>query len=485
MKYAKWNMLLIGGVWREGSSSTVYDNQNPYSGETLVSLKLANERDIDEAYRSAEQAQKGWEATPAFEKCRIIEKAIHALEARKDEVQQLIIDELGGTRLKAHVELELTTGFMKEAATYPLRMNTEILPSAVPGKENRIYRTPVGVVGVIAPWNFPLHLAMRSVVSALATGNGVVLKPDLQTCITGGMLICEVFQEAGLPDGLLNLIVTDLAETGDAVIEHPIPRLISFTGSTAAGRHIAEVAGRHLKKAALELGGNSAFVVLDDADLEQAASAAVFGKFMHHGQICMAVNRFIVDRSVYPEFSERLKEKMSKLKTGDPADPDTVIGPLINRRQVDRVLALIEKSVEEGARIMVQGEVKGNLIEPFLIIDAKNEMTIAQTEIFGPVAVIIPVDGEEAAIRAANDTPNGLSGAVFTGSLERGLQVGKQIKTGMLHINDQSINDEPHIAFGGEKASGLGRFGGEWALEEFTTYRWISLQNTPRAYPFS
>jgi acyl-CoA reductase-like NAD-dependent aldehyde dehydrogenase len=314
-------------------------------------------------------------------------------------------------------------------------------------------------------------LGMRSIVSAIATGNTVVAKPDLQTYITGGLIIAEAFAEAGLPKGVFNVVVTDLAEVGDYFVEHPIPRMISFTGSTAVGRHIGQLAGKHLKKTALELGGNNVFIVLDDADIEKAVSAAVFGKFMNYGQICMSVNRFIVDRKIYSEFVSAFVDRVKDLKVGDPADPETVIGPLINRKQVDRILELIDKSLIEGARVALHGGVQGNVLAPTILVDASNEMEIAQCEVFGPVAVIIPIDSQQEAIRIANDSPYGLSGAVFSGSIERGIRVAQQIHTGMIHVNDQTVNDEPHIAFGGEKGSGLGRFKGEWSLDEFTTVK--------------
>ncbi|WP_209847119.1 aldehyde dehydrogenase family protein [Paenibacillus sediminis] len=476
--------MWIRGQWREGSSELRYLNQNPFNGDPLTEIKLANQSDIDEAYKSSFELQKEWESVSAFEKAQVIERAAQIVERRKDEIIRLLIEELGSSHGKAHFEINSTILCMKEAATYPFRMRHEILPSIIPGKENRVLRVPVGVVGVIAPWNVPFHLAMRSVVAALAAGNGVVLKPDIQTFISGGILLAQIFEEAGIPAGLFNLVISDLREIGDAFIEHPIPNMISFTGSTAAGKHITAIAAQQLKKASLELGGNSAFIVLDDADIEQAASAAIFGKFVHQGQICMSINRIIVDRKVYSQFIEVFKGKLEKVKVGDPMEPDTFIGPMINQKQIDRILKLVHKSVDEGAQLIVEGNINGNLMEPFILIDATNDMTIAQTEIFGPVAVIIPVESEEEAIQAANGTPYGLSGSVFTSSIERGLRVAKQIRTGMIHINDQSVNDEPHIAFGGEKHSGLGRFGGEWSLEEFTTLRWISIQESPRHFPF-
>jgi aldehyde dehydrogenase (NAD+) len=484
MDFPVRNQLFINGEWKNGTSGKTIQNVNPYNDELLAEIQLANKTDIDEAYEAALAAQKSWAETPAPIKAGIIEKTIEILERHSNDIANLLGKEVGGNVFKSHLEVGLTTAFMKEAATYPFRMKEEVLPSIIPGKVNRLQRLPVGVVGVIAPWNVPLHLGMRSIISAIATGNTVVLKPDLQTFISGGIVVAQAFEEAGLPKGVFNLIIADLAEVGDYFIEHPIPRMISFTGSTAAGRHIGSVAGKHLKKAALELGGNNVFIVLDDADVEQAASAATFGKFMNNGQICMCINRLIVDRKIYSQFVNVFTEKVRKLTVGDQTNPETVIGPLINRKQVDKILGFVDASVKEGAKILVQGDVKGNVLAPIVLIDVTNEMTIAQNEIFGPVAAIIPVENEEEAIRVANDSPNGLSGAVFSGSLERGCRVAEQIHTGMIHVNDQTINDEPHIAFGGEKGSGLGRFNGEWSLEEFTTVKWISLQKEYRDFPF-
>lgn len=483
MEYQKWNRQYINGAFVEGSSNSYSNNQNPYNGETLAKIKLANKDDIDAAYEAASRAQKGWAATSAFNKMQVMEKVARVIEERTHEIEETIIAEAGANHISAHIAVAVALGSIKEAATYPTRMTGEIIPSIIPGKENRIYRNPIGVVGVISPWNFPFNLSIRAIAAAIATGNGVVVKPDIQTYISGGLLIAEIFEQAGVPKGLLNVIVADLVEIGDYFVEHPIPRVISFTGSTAAGKRIGKIAGENLKKCALELGGNNAFIVLDDANLEHAASAAVFGKYIHQGQVCMAINRIIVDRKVYEPFINIFKEKTAKLKVGNPAEPSTFIGPMINRKQVDRFLGLINKSVQEGAKLILEGKVKDNIVEPFILTDVRNEMTIAQSEIFGPVAAIIPVDSEEEAIEVANGTPYGLSGAVFSGSIERGLRVAKQIHTGMIHVNDQSIQDEPLIAFGGEKDSGLGRYGGQWSLEEFTTMKWISVQQEPRIYP--
>jgi acyl-CoA reductase-like NAD-dependent aldehyde dehydrogenase len=483
-QYFKCNQQYIGGVWRDGSSQKVLTDRNPYNGKAIADFKLASLTDLDEAYRAAAAAQKVWAAINPFERRAILEKAIAYVERNEAEITDLIIEELGGTGLKAFFEIGLVKNIIKEASTYPLRMKGEILPSTVDGKENRLYRVPVGVVGVISPFNFPFFLSMRSVAPALGAGNGVVLKPHDDTAITGGTLVAKVFEEVGLPKGLLNVIVADIKEIGDAFVEHPIPRIISFTGSEAVGRHIGGVAGRCLKKAILELGGNSALIVMADADLDYALNAAVFSRFTHQGQICISANRILVHRSLYPRFLEKYVDRVSRLKVGDPRDPQTDIGPLINQAQADTLSKQIQKGIAEGARPVLQGKVEGNLVSPTIFADVRPNMWVAQNEMFGPAVCVMPFDTAEEAIGIANDSAFGLSGAIHTRNVEAGAELAKQVDSGMVHINDGTINDEPIVAFGGEKASGFGRLNGRWALEEFTTLKWVSVQHQPRHYPF-
>ncbi|WAA12814.1 aldehyde dehydrogenase family protein [Fervidibacillus halotolerans] len=479
------NKQYIGGQWKDGTSSRKLIDVNPYNNEEIATFTCASLNDVDEAYRSANAVQKKWEQTNPVEKRAVFENAVKYIEENKESIENIIIDELGGTKLKAAFEMDLVINILKEAATYPFRMKGKILPSPVDGKENRVYRIPVGVVGVISPFNFPFFLSMKSVAPALGAGNGVVLKPHEHTPITGGTLIGKIFEEAGLPKGLLNVIVTEIDEIGDGFIEHPIPKAISFTGSSKVGKHIGEVAGRHLKKASLELGGNSALIVLDDANIDLAVSAAVFSRFTHQGQICMSANRVIVHEKVYDEFLTKYVQKVGSLKCGDPRDPETIIGPLINERQVKTLTNLIETGIHEGAKPILKGEVKGNIVEPVIFTEVTPDMTIAQQEMFGPVVSIMKVKNDEEAIEYANSSDFGLSGAIHTSNIERGAEMAKRIETGMVHINDGTINDEAIVAFGGEKNSGLGRLNGPWSLDAFTTLKWISIQHTPRKYPYS
>jgi aldehyde dehydrogenase (NAD+) len=480
----KLNRQYIGGVWRDGSSKKTLTDTNPYDGKPIAEFRLASLSDLDEAYRSAAAAQKTWAEVNPFEKRAILEKAITWIEQNEADITDIIIEELGGTHLKAFIEIMLVKTFIKEASTYPLRMTGEILPSTIDGKENRLYRIPAGVVGVISPFNFPFNLSMRSVAPALACGNGVVLKPHDDTPIMGGTLIAKIFEEAGIPKGLLNVIVADIGEIGDAFVEHPIPRIISFTGSESVGRHIGRVAGGALKKAILELGGNSALIVLEDADLQTAINAAVFSRFAHQGQVCMCANRILVQRSVYSKFLDKFVDQVSKLKAGDPRDPQTDLGPLINQRQAETFFKQVQKGIDEGARTVLRGKVDGNVASPTIFSDVKPDMWIAQNEMFGPAVCVMPFDTPQDAIRIANDSPYGLSGAIHTQDVEYGAELAKQIESGMVHVNDGTINDDPLIAFGGEKASGVGRLNGKWALEEFTTLKWVSVQHKARHYPF-
>ena len=473
----------INGQWVEGKSDKQIKDYNPYTKEEIISIQAASTDDIDHAFIAAKQAQPLWEEISLGEKQLLFERLEAVLKGKKQQIIQWLVKESGSTLLKASIEFDSSLNTVREAASLLTRMKGEILPSYVPGKENRIYRTAKGVIGVIGPWNFPFLLTLRSVAPAVATGNTVVLKPASDTPITSGLLVGELFEEAGFPPGVINVIVGRGSEVGDAFVGHPIPDMISFTGSTEVGRHIGELAGRYLKDVALELGGNNVMIVLEDADIEEAARAAAFGKFLHQGQICMALNRIIVEETVYDEFVEEFTEVVKGLYTGDPANPHTFVGPLINNDQVNRIVAAVDESVRQGAMIHLDGQVYDCLMEPMILTNVTNDMPIAQNEIFGPVVSIIKAEDEAEAVHIANDSPYGLSGSIFTTDLHHGVEVAKKIKTGMIHINDQSVNDEAHVPFGGEKASGVGRFNGEWALERFTTVKWISVQNGYRDYP--
>jgi aldehyde dehydrogenase (NAD+) len=482
-RYAAFDEMLLGEVWRSGRGRKRLADRDPYTGETLMELTLADASDVDDAYRAAERTQRLWATVKPQDRRNVFLRAARVVELRKEEIIDWLIKESGSTRIKSTFEWQLVHMGMLEAAGHPFHVEGSHLPSSVPGKESHVYRQPVGVSGIISPWNFPLHLSVRSVAPALAVGGAVVLKPSSDTPVTGGLLLARIFEEAGLPAGLLSVVVGSGQEVGDAFVDHPVPRVISFTGSTAVGRRIAERAGRNVKRVCLELGGNCPFIILDDANLDRAVAAGVAGKFMHQGQICLAVNRFLVDGHFYDEFQRRFVDRVATLKVGDPALPDTAIGPIINRQQLDGILRKVDATVAAGARAVLRGEPSGLVLPPVVLVDVTQDLPSAKEEVFGPVASILRFSDEDEAIRMANDTEYGLSSAVFTRDLQRGLRVARRIEAGMTHINDWPINDEPNTAFGGEKASGMGRYGGKWAVDEFTTHHWISVQERPRKYP--
>ncbi|WP_214833357.1 aldehyde dehydrogenase family protein [Exiguobacterium sp. s152] len=482
--HTDFTKMYIDGQWVEGSSDKSIDNTNPFTDETLFSIRSADESDLDKAYDVAKGAQAEWATMLPQNRRALIEKFAEVTLQHKEDIIEWLVKESGSTRIKAEGEFLASMAIIKEAATFPFRMDGLIKPSIVPNKENRVYRKPLGVIGVISPWNFPFHLAVRSIVSALATGNTVVVKPATATPVTGGLLFASLFEEAGLPKGVLNVVVGRGSEIGDAIVEHPVPKLISFTGSTEVGKAIAEKAGRLLKKTALELGGNNVFVVLDDADIDRAVESAVYSKFYHQGQICMSTNRILVAESIHDAFLEKFVERVRALKFGNPNESDTQVGPLIDHDQVDRILDQIKQTVDAGATLQVGGNADGNVLEPTVVSGVTNDMPLAKNEIFGPVAVILSFKDDAEALKLSNELPYGLSGAVH-GSIYRATEFARQVETGMIHVNDQSVNDEPHLPFGGEKDSGLGRFNGEWVLEEFTTLQWVSVMHERREYkPF-
>ncbi|MGV8872565.1 MAG: aldehyde dehydrogenase family protein [Rhodococcus sp. (in: high G+C Gram-positive bacteria)] len=476
----------IDGQWRDGTSGDTLTVRDPFTGAVLTSLTQASLDDLDDAYCAAAAAQVEWAATSPTERRRVLLRVAQILEERRDEITSWLTAESGSTAVKAGLEVSAAAGITVESASFAHRVHGKIFESDIPDKENRVYRRPVGVVGVISPWNFPLHLTQRSIAPAIALGNSVVIKPASDTPVTGGLILANIFAEAGLPAGVLNVVVGAGSVIGDEFVKHPVPSFISFTGSTSVGRSVGRLAtgGAHLKRVALELGGNSPFVVLDDADLDSAVNAAVVGKFLHQGQICMAVNRIIVDDTVHDEFLARFAERVRGLPCGDPADPHTVVGPIINAAQLKDLLGQVATAQREGATTVVEGSVDGQVLSPYVFADVTADMEIARGEIFGPLVGILRARDEAHALELANDVDFGLSSSVFTADLDRGVRFARRIESGMAHVNDIPVNDEAHVAFGGEKNSGLGRFNGDWAIEDFTTDQWISVQRRPRHYPF-
>lgn len=484
--FASLNLQPIAGFWREGSTGRTMTICDPYTRQPLIEIPLANKEDLDDAYAQAKETQPVWAETGPAARAAVMLRAAQIFDERHEEIVEWIVAESGSTRVKAEIEWTLAKGITLEAASFPSRAHGRIVESDIPSKESRVYRRPLGVVGVISPWNFPFHLTQRSLAPALALGNAVVVKPASDTPVTGGLLLARIFEEAGLPPGVLSVVVGSGAEIGDYFVTHPVPSFISFTGSTPIGQKIARQAstGESLKHVALELGGNNPFVVLADADLEHAVHAAVVGKFLHQGQICMAVNRIIVENSIYDEFASMFIQRVKKLVVGNPKDSKTAIGPVINQKQFNALEQKVARAKREGAILAYAGKPEGLVFAPHIFTEVKPDMELAAEEIFGPIAGLMRADNADHALELANDTQFGLSAAVFSGDLDKGVHFAKQIQSGMAHVNDMPVADAPNVPFGGEKNSGLGRFNGDWAIDEFTTTQWISIQRQPRQYPF-
>ncbi|WP_222920255.1 aldehyde dehydrogenase family protein [Natrinema sp. SYSU A 869] len=479
-----WESLYLAGDWVATGDRDTIAVENPYTREVLATVPAATEDDVDRAYEAAADAQESWARQPPQARAGPINAAIEFVGDHREEIADLLARESGSTQVKCEAELGTARGMMQQASSYPFRMDGQHMDSITPGKENIAEQVPVGVVGVISPWNFPLHLSMRAVAPAIAAGNSVVLKPASNTPITGGLLLARIFEEAGIPDGVLNVVPGRGSEIGDAVAGHEIPRVLAFTGSTEIGQRVAEKAASTCTLPALELGGNNVHVVTENADLDRAVDSGVFGSFLHQGQACISINRHLVHESLYDDYVDALTDRAASLPTGDPTADDTIIGPIIDEGQRDQIVDYIEASIDEGATLETGGESDGLVVEPTVLSDADNGMAAAENEHFGPIAPVIPYSSDAAAIELANDTIHGLSGSVHSEDIAQARRIADGIDTGMIHINDQPINDEPHVPFGGMKQSGMGRYNGEQILEEVTTTKLVSVQHEPREYPF-
>jgi acyl-CoA reductase-like NAD-dependent aldehyde dehydrogenase len=482
---AKPGQLYIDGAWGNSGGGAEFPVYNPATGEVWANVADASRADARQAVEAATRASANWAGLPHTERARYLLKAADILEARQQDFVDALIDEGGSWIGKAMFEVGYAAGLYRAAAAAAYQTTGEILPSEH-GKLSLAVREPLGVVSVVSPWNFPLLLSSRGFTVALATGNCVVLKPSEETPVAGGLLIAEVFEEAGLPQGVFNVVTCSrsrVAEVGEELIGHPAVRGISFTGSTAVGREVAAKAGGLLKRACVELGGKDALVVLDDADIEHAVNAATFGAFMHQGQICMSVERIIVHEKVAKQFTDQFVANVKKLKLGNPRELGNVIGPIINQRQLEKIQAQVKDAVDKGARLLCGGKSQGPYYQPTVLGDVRPDMQVYREETFGPVAPIVVAASIDQAIDLANDSEYGLSAGIITRDEEKGLDVARRLRTGMAHVNDSSVNDEPHVPFGGIKASGLGRHGGRASIETFTEMRWITLERGGRHYP--
>ncbi len=467
--------------WRPGSGEPV-EKREPATGIPLTTLHQSTPDDVARAAAAAASAQPAWAETNHQERARILRRAADIYEAHRPEFGTWTQRETGAHRNKMHHEQDFTVQELLNASSMPSQPYGSLLPSAQTDRLSMVRRVPVGVVGAITPWNSPSVLGMRVVAPALALGNAVILKPDPQTPVCGGAVFAAIFREAGLPEGLLQIVIGG-AEAGEALVTDPHVDMVSFTGSTAAGRRVGTLAGGLLKKVSLELGGNNAFVVLDDADLEAAASAGAYSSFQFQGQVCFAVGRHIVHRSVADEYIELLATKAKRLRLGDPYREDVDLGPIVNEKQLARVNAIVQRSVAGGARLVAGGTHEGLFYRPTVLAEVTTGLPVWTDETFGPVAPVVGFDSDDEAVALANDSEYGLAAGVYSRSISRGLAIANRIRAGMVHVNDQTINDEAIIPFGGMGISGNGgRFGGEASLEAFTEWQWLTVRDKPRSF---
>ena len=478
--------LLIGGEWAPAADGRWFHRVNGVSGKPVTKAAASGLRDVAAAVKAAANALPAWSAIGPGRRRELLLRAADALVAHQREFIESMTAETGATEGWAGFNVAFGASVLREAASMTTQLAGEIIPSDIPDNLAMAIRQPVGVCVGIAPWNAPVILGARAVAMPLACGNTVVFKAS-EVCPAVHCLIASALKEAGIPQGVVNVLTNDPADAAEivgALIDHPLVRHVNFTGSTRVGRVIAERAARHLKPVLLELGGKAPLIVLDDADVDAAVDAAAFGAFMNRGQICMSTERVVVDERVADEFVARLSAKAASLEVKDPSKGHAVLGAMVDRPAAEKISALIEDAAKMGARLCAGGKRDGTLMQATVLDRVTPAMRIYAEESFGPVVSVVRAKDDEEALRIANDTEYGLSAAVFSRDIARAWNLARRVESGICHINGPTVHDEPQMPFGGVKASGLGRFGGKAAIDEFTTLRWITVQTGARHYPF-
>ena len=462
-----------------------FDRLDPMTGRVASTTWAMTVADANAVVDAAHFAQPEWAALGPNARRALLSKAADALASKADDFVAAMQTEIGSTELWARFNLMLAVSMVREAAALTTQINGEIIPSDKPGCLAMAVREPAGVVLGIAPWNAPIILGARAIATPLACGNTVILKAS-ELCPRTHALIVEAFHEAGLRKGVVNLVTNAPADAADivgALIDHPAVRRVNFTGSTAVGRIIAVRAAQNLKPVLLELGGKAPLLVLDDADLDEAVAAAAFGAFMNQGQICMSTERIIVVDAVAQAFVERFQAKVATLTVGDPREGNAPLGAVVQTKVAEHLEALVHDAIALGAVELNGGTAVGVLVPATVVDHVTPAMKLFREESFGPIVAIVRARDEVHAIDLANDTEYGLSAAVFTRDLTRGLRVARQIKSGICHINGPTVHDEAQMPFGGMKASGYGRFGGKAGIDAFTELRWITMETQRGHYP--
>jgi vanillin dehydrogenase len=478
--------LFIGGNGVPAKDNRTFQRNNPVHGNVVSEAAAAGVDDAIAAVDAAALAFPAWSATGPGQRRELLLRAADTLAALEKDFVATMIAEIGATEPWAGFNVAFGASILREAASMTTQIAGQIIPSDIPGNLAMAVRQPRGVCVGIAPWNAPVILGVRAIAMPLACGNTVVFKAS-ETCPAVHRLIATALHNAGIPAGVLNLLTNapaDAAEVVGALIDHPAVRHVNFTGSTRVGKIVAERAARHLKPVLLELGGKAPVIVLDDADLDEAVNAVAFGAFLNQGQICMSTERVVVDAKIADAFVQKLSAKAAGLPLQDPSLGPTVLGALVDPQAAARISELVQDARAKDAQITTGGASQGTLMPATVVDRVTPAMRIFAEESFGPVVTIVRVDGDEEALRVANDTEYGLSAAIFSRDIARAWNLARRVESGICHINGPTVHDEPQMPFGGVKASGYGRFGGNAAIDEFTTLRWITVQTSPRHYPF-
>ncbi|MBB5497540.1 aldehyde dehydrogenase [Paraburkholderia sp. MM5384-R2] len=479
-------LLFVDGEHIAATGERKFERRNPLDGQVASQAAAATVADALGAVHSAAQAFPTWAAVGPGRRREFLDAAARSLEAKSGVLVAAMMAETGASQVWAGFNVHLAVESLREAAAMTTQITGEVIPSDIPGSLALGMRQPAGVVLGIAPWNAPVILGVRAIATPLACGNTVVFKGS-EVCPATHGLIVEALNEAGLPRGVVNFITNapeDASAIVEALIAAPAIRRVNFTGSTRVGKIIARLCADHLKPAVLELGGKAPLLVLADADLDAAVQGTAFGAFINSGQVCMSTERIIVDESIAAEFVERLRQKALSLPVGDPRKGPVVLGSVSDMTTVHRCNALIDDALEKGATLVCGGRAKDTLMPATLLDHVTPAMKIFHEESFGPVKPIVRVHGDEEAIACANDNAYGLSASVFSRDVARAMQVANRIQSGICHVNGPTVHDEAQMPFGGVKESGVGRFGGRAGIAEFTDLRWITVQTTPRHYPF-
>jgi len=475
-----------GGSWRQAEGAQVFDDFEPYSGKLFARVAAGGRKEARIAIAAAAEAFPAWAETTPAERARLFFKAAEIVKRRRAEIASILARETGSTISFASFQQDLVVATLEQAASWVYLPKGEVLQTNQPGSHSIGIRRPLGVVASFTPWNGANILSWRAVLSPIAAGNTVVVKPSELAPVSAGLVLAEIAEEAGFPAGVINVVTHAPGAAGviaDEIFDSPEVRVINLIGGVKTARMLAERAGRTLKRSVMELGGYNPMIVLDDVDVDYAVRTATFGSFFHQGQICLNTRKIIVQRKIYDEFLEKFVARTKTLLSGDPQNPATIIGPLVTAAAVAAVHERVQEAVSKGAVLRAGGTFAGQVYQPTILTEVPYDAMVSNEETFGPVVIVEVVDTAEEAVQVANRVQYGLTSSILTGDTYRGFELAPRIMAGIVNVNSPTVNDEIHAPMGGVRDSGWGRTGPD-SLADFTDVIWINSRSTERAYPF-